>query len=68
MTHMCRVVRWLPLQGYKLIQIIMTLSDISDSCLLQSFNSNVTFIMLIMIMRMAFTTLLVNELIISNID
>jgi hypothetical protein len=40
----------------------------SDSCLLRSFSSSVTFIMLIMIMRMTLTTMLFNGLIISNIE
>jgi hypothetical protein len=57
-----------PLQGLKLIRITATLSEMSDFCLLQSFSSNVTFIMLIMFMRMALTTLLVNELLISNME
>jgi hypothetical protein len=67
-THVCCVVRWLPFQGCKLVAIFTTLSEMSDTCLLQSFSSNVTFIMLIMIMRMALTTLLVNGLIILNIE
>jgi hypothetical protein len=46
----------------------MILSEMSDTCLLQSFSSNVTFIMLMMIMGMTLTTLLVNELIISKVD
>jgi hypothetical protein len=46
----------------------MILSEMSDSCLLLSFHGNVTFIILMMIMRMMLTTLLVNELIISNFD
>jgi hypothetical protein len=66
-TPVCRVVRWLPLQGYKLIVISVTLSDMSDSCLLQSFLSNITFIMLMNFMRMTLTTLLLNGLIISDI-
>jgi hypothetical protein len=38
----CRIVRWFTLQGLKLIQISVILSDMSDSCLLQSFRSNST--------------------------
>jgi hypothetical protein len=38
----CCVVRWIPLQGLKFVQIVVTLSDMSDSCLLQSFCSNST--------------------------
>jgi hypothetical protein len=42
---MCRVIRF-SLARCKLIRISMTLSDISDTCLLLSFCSNSTFIML----------------------
>jgi hypothetical protein len=42
MTLECRFVRWLSLQGLNFIRITVTLSDMSDSCLLQSFSSNST--------------------------
>jgi hypothetical protein len=40
------------LEGFKLTRVSMTLSNMSDTCLLQSFSSNITFIMLIMLLKM----------------
>jgi hypothetical protein len=34
-THMCRLVRWLSLHGFKLAWVSTTLLDMRDSCLLQ---------------------------------
>jgi hypothetical protein len=45
----CKVVI---LQGLKLVRITVTLSDMSDSCLLLSSRSNSTFIMLYMYREM----------------
>jgi hypothetical protein len=45
----CKVVI---LQGLKLVRITVTLSDMSDSCLLLSSHSNSTFIMLYMYREM----------------
>jgi hypothetical protein len=42
MTLECHFVRWLSLQGLKLIQIAVRLSNMSGSFLLQSFSSNST--------------------------
>jgi hypothetical protein len=53
-THVCHVVRWYTLQGFKLTRVSTTLSDISDTCPLQSFSSNVTFITLIILLKMMF--------------
>jgi hypothetical protein len=41
----------------KLVQIIVALMEMSDSCLLLSFHSNSTFIMLLLLMGMILTTL-----------
>jgi hypothetical protein len=39
------------LQGFKMTQVSTTLSDMSGTCPLQSFSSNVTFIMLIILLK-----------------
>jgi hypothetical protein len=55
-AYVCHVVRFY-LTRSKLVRISMTLSEMSDTCLLQSFSSNSIFIMLILILRMMLTTL-----------
>jgi hypothetical protein len=62
-TRVCYVVRWFTLQGLKLARVFVTLSIISDTCPLQSFSSNSTFIMLYMIHEMDVDYLVVGELI-----
>jgi hypothetical protein len=54
MTDVRHVARWYTLQGFKLTRVSVTLSDMSDTCPLQSFNSNVTFILIIIWLKMTF--------------
>jgi hypothetical protein len=56
------------LQSFKLAPIPATLSDLSDSCLLQSFSSNSTFIMLYMYHEMDVDYMVVDEVLNINVD
>jgi hypothetical protein len=51
------------LQGLKLARITVKPSDMGDTCLLQSFNSNFTFIMLYLCHKMDVDYLVVEEMI-----
>jgi hypothetical protein len=56
------------LESLKLAPSSTTLSDMSDTCLLQSFSSNSTFIMLYLYHEMVVDYLVVNEMVNINID
>jgi hypothetical protein len=60
---MCRVVRLLPLQGLNWLESPRLPSDMGNTCLLQSFSSNSTFIMLHLIHEMDIDYLIVDEVI-----
>jgi hypothetical protein len=62
MTRESCVVMWFTWQGLKLAQVTAKPSDMGDTCLLQSFNSNSTFIMLYMILEMDVSYLEVEEM------
>jgi hypothetical protein len=56
------------LARFKLARIFITPSDMSDSCLLQSFSSNSTFIMLYRYHEMDVDYLVANEMVNINVD
>jgi hypothetical protein len=56
------------LARFKLTRVSVTLSDMSDTCLLQSFSSNSTFIILYLIHEMDVDYLVVDEMVNINID
>jgi hypothetical protein len=62
MTRESCVVMWFTWQGLKLARVTVKPSDMGDTCLLQSFNSNSTFIMLYMILEMDVGYLEVEEM------
>jgi hypothetical protein len=63
MAHVCRVVRLFPLQGLNWLESPLLPSDMGNTCLLQSFSSNSTFIMLYLIHGMDIDYLVVDEMI-----
>jgi hypothetical protein len=65
---MCVVLSGGYLARFKLAQVSTTLLNMSDSCLLQSFSSNSTFIMLYLYHEMDVDYLVADEMIHINID
>jgi hypothetical protein len=63
MAYMCRVVRFLRLQGLNWLKSPRLPSDMGNTCLLLSFSSNSTFIMLYLIHEMDIDYLVVDEMI-----
>jgi hypothetical protein len=61
-AHVCRVIRSFPLQGLKLSRVTVKPSNMGATCLLQSFNSNSTRIMLYLYHEMEVDYLVVNEM------
>jgi hypothetical protein len=59
----CRVVRFIPLQGWILIRNSMTPSDVGDDLFIESQCSNYTFIMLYLIHEMDVDYMIVEEMI-----
>jgi hypothetical protein len=55
------------LARFKLTRVTATLSDMSDTCLLQSFSSNSTFLMLYLYHEMDVDSLVVDEVLHINI-
>jgi hypothetical protein len=62
-AYMCHIVRFIPLQGWLLIQISMTPSDMGDGLFAESKRSNSTFIMLYLYHEMVIDYLVVDEMI-----
>jgi hypothetical protein len=62
-VHVCRVFSLFPLHYLKLTRVTVKTSDMGDTCPLQSFNSNSTFIMLYLVHEMVVDYLVVDELI-----
>jgi hypothetical protein len=63
MAHVCRVVRFYPLQGVLLIRISTTSSEMGDGLLTASKHSNITFIMLYLCHKMDVDYLVVEEMV-----
>jgi hypothetical protein len=63
MAHVCRVVRLFPLQGLNWFESPRLPSDMGNTCLLLSFSSNSTFIMLYLLHGMDIDYLVVDEMI-----
>jgi hypothetical protein len=63
MAHVCRVVRLFPLQGLNWLESLRLPSDMGNTFMLQSFNSNSTFIMLYLVHEMDINYLVVDEMI-----
>jgi hypothetical protein len=59
----CRVVRFIPMQGWLLIWISVTPSDMGDGLFVESKHSNYTFIMLYLVNEMGIDYLVVDDLI-----
>jgi hypothetical protein len=62
-AHVFCVVRLLPLQGLNWLESLRCPSDMGNTCLLQSFSSNSTFIMLYLVHEMDIDYLVVDEMI-----
>jgi hypothetical protein len=63
MTHEYRAVKLFPLHGLKLARVTMKPLDMGATCLLQSFSSNSTFIMLYLCHEMDVDYLVVDEMV-----
>jgi hypothetical protein len=62
-AHMCRVIRFIPLQGWLLIQISATPSYMGDGLFTVPKRSNYTFIMLYLVHEMDIDYLIVDKMI-----
>jgi hypothetical protein len=63
MAHVCHVVRLFPLQGLNWLESPRLPLDMGNTCPLQSFSSNYTFIMLYLVHEMDIDYLVVDEMI-----
>jgi hypothetical protein len=61
-TRECHVVRWFTLQGLKLARVIAKPSYMGATCILQSFSSNSTFIILYLYHEMEVVYLVVDQM------
>jgi hypothetical protein len=63
MAHVCRVVRLFPLQGLNWLESPRLPSDMGNTCPLQPFISNSTFIMIYLVHEIDINYMVVDEMI-----